>query len=339
MRGISEEVIAAVRRLNYYATGVARELMPRSLFRFEDNLVFRELEEMGELPALLERVNYYNGLVPGHHELPSTRLDSIDRSRSRYFIDLAEHLRFFPADLKVTTLFGDVIHVPPVPSVLKSRPIDGDNANSVLLKLDKFRHFRLFDDPVPFSKKVPRAVWRGSLNNPLRAALVSSHANSAFCDVGHVSRNITDIAPKEPLTPVQQFQFRYIISVEGCDVATNLKWVMASNSVCIMPRPRYETWFMEGRLIPGHHYVEVRDDFSDLEEKIEALESDPARAREIVANANRHIGMFMKAKNERLASLLVLQKYFEATGQLPPSAFTEGFFHVIEAEPRMLLTA
>ena len=224
-------------------------------------------------------------------------------------------------------------------SLLKSRPIDGDNANSVLLNLDKFRHFRLFDDPIPFAKKLPKAVWRGSMNNPLRAALVSGHADSAFCDVGHVSRKFTDVAPKEPLSPNQQFAYRYILSVEGCDVATNLKWVMASNSVCIMPRPRYETWFMEGRLIPGHHYVEVRDDFSDLEEKIEALEADPMRAREIVANANRHIGMFLQRKNEKLTSLLVLQKYFEATGQLPPSAFTQGFFSVIEAAPRMLLTA
>ncbi len=86
---------------------------------------------------------------------------------------------------------------------------------------------------------------------------------------------------------------------------------------------------------PRHHYVEVRDDFSDLEEKIEALEADPMRAREIVANANRHIGTFLQRRNEKLTSLLVLQKYFEATEQLPPSAFTEGFFSVIEAEPRM----
>ncbi|MCD2175817.1 glycosyl transferase family 90 [Rhizobium sp. C4] len=339
MHGISEEVVAAVRRLNYYATGVVRELVPRSLFRFEHDAIFRELEDTGALPALLERVNYYNGLVPGRHALPSTRIDSIDRSRSRYFIDLAEHLRFFPAHLRIDSLFGDITHVPPVPSVLKSRPIDGDNANSVLLNLDKFRHFRLFDDPVPFSKKTPRAVWRGSMNNPLRANLVSGHANSPFCDVGHVSRNFTEVPPRDVLSPVQQFQYRYIISVEGCDVATNLKWVMASGSVCIMPRPRFETWFMEGRLIPDHHYVEVRDDFSDLEEKIEALEADPMRAREIVANANRHIGMFLQRRNEKLTSLLVLQKYFEATGQLPPSAFTEGFFSVADAEPRMLMTA
>ncbi|SOC84247.1 Glycosyl transferase family 90 [Ensifer adhaerens] len=339
MRGISEEVFAAYRRLSYYTAGVVRELVPRSLSRIDYDATFSELEDSGALPAVLERVNYYNGLVPGGSSRPSTRTDSVDRRRSRYFIDLAEHLRFFPAHLTVDTLFGDITHVPPVPSLLKSRPIEGDNANSVLLNLDKLRHFRLFYDPVPFARKAAKAVWRGSMNNPLREALISNHATSSFCDVGHVSRDFTRIPASNVLTPAQQFAYRYIISVEGCDVATNLKWVMASNSVCIMPRPRYETWFMEGGLVPDHHYVEVRDDFSDLEEKIEALEADPMRAREIVANANRHVAMFSNRRMEKITSILVLEKYFQATGQVPSSAFTEGFFSKLHSESRVLVTA
>ncbi|HWU61065.1 MAG TPA: glycosyl transferase family 90 [Ensifer sp.] len=339
MRGLTEEVAAACRRLNYYAAGVVRELAPRALFRFDDKQAFREIEDSGALPALLERVNRYNRLTPGIYATPSTRIDAADRSKSRYFIDLAEHLKFFPSRLRIDSLYGDIIHVPPVPTLLKSRPIQGENANSVLMNLDKLRHFRLFDDQVPFARKLPKAVWRGSMNNPLRANLVSSHAGSAFCDVGHVSRSFTEVPPKDILLPQQQFAYRYILSVEGCDVATNLKWVMASNSVCLMPRPRYETWFMEGALVPGHHYVEVRDDFSDLENKIDELEADPLRAREIVANANRHVAMFRNSRMERLASLLVLQKYFEATGQLPASAFSEGFFSTIRTESRVLATA
>lgn len=335
MLGFSNEVAAAYRRLNYYAAGVLRELAPRSLFRFEGDDTFRDLEKSGRLPALLARVNHYNRLLPANRTPPQTRIDSADRSKSRYFLDLAEHLKFFPPHLKIDSLYGDIIHVPPAPTLLKSRPIAGDNANSVLLNLDKLRHFRLFDDPIPFARKLPKAVWRGSMNNPLRAALVSRHANSAFCDVGHVSREFTEVPPRDVLSPAQQFSYRYILSVEGCDVATNLKWVMASNSVCIMPKPRFETWFMEGALIPDYHYVEVRDDFSDLEEKIDALEASPDHARAIVANANRHIAMFGDRRSEKLASLLVLQKYFEATGQLPASAFTEAFFSFSKTKGRV----
>ena len=41
---------------------------------------------------------------------------------------------------------------------------------------------------------------------------------------------------------------------------------MSSNSVAVMPRPKYESWFMEGRLQPGVHYIEIKDDYSDLED-------------------------------------------------------------------------
>lgn len=340
MHELTEEMRAACRRLNYYVTGVLREFAPRSLFRFADDSVFRELRETGALTPLLARVNHYNRLQPGQTAIaPQTRIDAVNRSKSRYFIDISEHLKFFPAHLKVDTLFGDITHVPPVPTLLKSRPVGADNANSVLLNLDKLRHFRLFDDPVPFSQKRPQAVWRGTMNNPLRAALLANQSSSRFCDVGHVSREFTEIPPKGVLLPQQQFAYRYIISVEGHDVATNLKWIMASNSVCIMPKPRFETWFMESRLIPGRHYVEVRDDFADLEEKIAGLEAAPDRARQIVAHAQRHVAMFFDRRHEKLASLLVLQKYFEATGQLPASAFTSGFFERPRVETRQLETA
>ena len=42
---------------------------------------------------------------------------------------------------------------------------------------------------------------------------------------------------------------------------------MSSNSLCFMPKPKYETWFMEGKLIPNHHYVLIEDDYSNLLEQ------------------------------------------------------------------------
>ncbi|GIR91542.1 MAG: hypothetical protein CM15mP92_0060 [Halieaceae bacterium] len=61
---------------------------------------------------------------------------------------------------------------------------------------------------------------------------------------------------------------KFILCIEGNDVASNLKWVMSSNSVAVMPKPKYESWFMEGKLIPNYHYILIKDDYSDLEEKL-----------------------------------------------------------------------
>jgi hypothetical protein len=320
-----DQTVKTINRVRYYAAGISRHAVPREWYLQRCKHVLNELESSPELEELMRRANYYNRLPPCSVE-PNTRLNAVERAQSRYYFDLDEYLRYFPCRLKVNYLFGDVTWVPNAPSLVKSRPTGEGNGNSVLLNLDKLRHFRLCADDTPWEKKKPMAVWRGALNNPLRTELLRRHHESAFADVGHVGEVKDGIRAKGFLSPQQQMGYRYILSIEGFDVATNLKWIMASRSVCVMPKGRYETWFMEGGLIPDHHFVEVRPDFSDLEDKIAALERDPLWAQDIVANANAYVASFCDRKTERKISLLVLQKYFEATGQQPPSAFSQLFF-------------
>jgi hypothetical protein len=113
-----------------------------------------------------------------------------------------------------------------------------------------------------------------------------------------------------------QLEYQFIVSVEGIDVATNLKWIMVSNSLCLMRRPRFETWFMEGTLKPGVHYVELKEDFSDLEEKIDYYRSHPEQAKAIIENAKRYCTKFSNPAHERLISLLVIDRYLRLSGQI-----------------------
>ncbi|MFN7089658.1 MAG: glycosyl transferase family 90 [Allorhizobium sp.] len=320
-----DKTAKTINRVRYYAAGITRHAVPREWYLQRCRQILGELEASPELEELMRRANYYNRLPPCSVE-PGTRLNAVDRAQSRYYFDLDEYLRYFPCRLKVDYLFGDVTWVPNTPSIVKSRPTGGENGNSVLLNLDKLRHFRLCADDTPWEKKKPMAVWRGALNNPLRMELLRRHHESAFADVGHIGETKDGVQAKGFLSPQDQMGYRYILSIEGFDVATNLKWIMASRSVCVMPKGRYETWFMEGGLIPDYHFVEVRPDFSDLEDKIAELERNPQWVQDIVANANAYVASFCDRKTERKVSLLVLQKYFEATGQLPPSAFSPLFF-------------
>ena len=66
----------------------------------------------------------------------------------------------------------------------------------------------------------------------------------------------------------EQLNYKFIFCIEGADTATNIKWVMSSNSLYAMPKPKYETWFMEGKLIKDFHYIEVEDDFSNERKKL-----------------------------------------------------------------------
>ena len=186
------------------------------------------------------------------------------------------------------------------------------------MKLDKFRHFYIPKDMVPFKDKKPIAVWRGTQNNRQRRELVHSYRGHPLCDVGFPTVDSADSQYSPFLNPVDQMAFRYVISIEGNDVATNLKWILASNSLCLMREPKYETWFMEGRLKAGEHYVRLGPNFDDLEEKIIYYERHPDEARAIIRNANSFVKAFLDERREQIISLLVMYKYFVATRQLEP---------------------
>ena len=74
---------------------------------------------------------------------------------------------------------------------------------------------------------------------------------------------------------------------------------------------------MEGTLKPDYHYIEIRPDFSDLEDKLRYYIEHPEEAEAISRHANEYVEQFKDKERERLISLLVMDKYFRMTGQKP----------------------
>ncbi|HEY0246435.1 MAG TPA: glycosyl transferase family 90, partial [Mucilaginibacter sp.] len=171
-------------------------------------------------------------------------------------------------------------------------------------------------DTVPFAEKKDMLIGRGAMTQLHRMRFMEQYFDNPLCDLGQVNReggNPKWIKPK--ISIPRHLAYKFILSLEGNDVATNLKWVMSSNSVAVMAKPRYETWFMEGRLIADHHYILIKDDYSDLEEKLQYYINNPKAAQAIVNNANQYIQQFLNKKQEDLIALLVLEKYFYYTSQ------------------------
>ena len=82
-----------------------------------------------------------------------------------------------------------------------------------------------------------------------------------------------------------------------------------------MLRPTCEIWFMEGTLIPNYHYIEIKPDFSDLEERLNYYIEHVDESLEIINHAHEYVSQFKDKRRENLISLLVLDKYFKMTGQ------------------------
>ena len=231
-----------------------------------------------------------------------------DYVNSTYFFDAYEYTRFFPDSLRWAYNPGDVNYLFPVPEITKSRPLTDDNGNrnNILLNLDKIRHFTWITDPFSWEEKECRILFRGdATGKPHRQRFIEMWKDHPLCDLVSTGK----------MALYDHLYYRYIMALEGNDVASNLKWVMSSNSIAVMPRPTCETWYMEGKLNPNSHYIEIASDYHDLIDKIEYYEAHPDEAKTIVQHAHEWVAQFQNQKREDLISLMVLDKYFRFTGQ------------------------
>ena len=223
-------------------------------------------------------------------------------------------------------LFGDITHSPDVPSIVKSRPINENNQNSILLKLNKIRHFTYTKDSNEFDHKINKLIGRSAITekHKKRIDFFKIYFNNQLCDLGAINKNTPHPEwLKNKISIEDHLKYKFIMCVEGVDVATNLKWVMSSNSIAVMPRPKIESWFMENKLIPEKHYIEIKEDYSDLESKIKYYIKNPEKCKSIIKNANDYVVQFKNKSREDLISLLVLEKYFHFTGQQKKTSFLD----------------
>jgi len=304
-------------RIRYYLGHLRSLLVPAPVYRSQLGDL---LKEAAQDEVVQERADYYcrinEPFEPSDEAVPFHCRPW--RGQSTYQLDLREILRYFPKHVRIEKRFGDNIENPPRPALVKSRPVGPAGSNGVLLKLNRIRHFHFVEDTQAYADKKNMLVWRGNASQPHRREFVGTFFDHPLCDVGHYYHRPVDKMPwkRGELTIPEQLAYKFILALEGNDVATNLKWVLSSNSLCIMPPCRYETWFMEGRLQPGIHYVEIAADGSDLEEKITYYIEHPDEAVTITRNANAWVEQFQNPHRERLISLEVLNRYLSFSGQL-----------------------
>ncbi|HEX5167999.1 MAG TPA: glycosyl transferase family 90 [Cyclobacteriaceae bacterium] len=304
----------------YYTKASFRELLPASYFR---SRLKRELSKVKDfdIAYIRDRVNYYNRISEtrelSHDSITLGEL-KVPKKDSVYYFDTYEYSRYFDPTFRAKIVYGDVLSIPQEPTILKYRPIPAVNENYVLLKLNKVRLFSFSNDKREFQEKKDMLIGRAVVKYPARVRFYEKYFNHRMCDLGLINKDGNPLWRKEKITIDDHLDYKFILCLEGYDIASNLRWVMSSNSLAVMPKPTYESWYMEERLIPNYHYVLIKDDYSDLEERLNYYIENADEALRIIENAKAYANQFRNKKREDLISLLVLEKYFYRTCQLEP---------------------
>lgn len=304
----------------YYIVGGWRMLLPRFVRRWQRRLTLRGWEKRADAGYIRDRVNFYCSLPaaaspgPDAHPVSEFRLKG---TPSRYYFDIGRYVKGFPGRALIDYMTSDVWENPDTPTLMKARRLDGKRVNAALLNLDRRRHFIRPIDPVPFREKKPVLFFRGEIDGkPRRIKFFEMWADNPMFDLGDTTRKNRSrwFAPMVRLT--DHFDYRFILTLEGNDLASALQWVMASNCVPVMPRPTVEGWLMHSRLIPGVHYIEIAPDFSDVGDKIRHYIEHPEEAERIAEASREWANQFLDRRRENIISYLVVENFLRSTGQL-----------------------
>ena len=229
---------------------------------------------------------------------------------------------------KATMWAGDPMTVP---TLAKSRLRDA-RVPGILLKLNPGRHWGFLSETPPLSARLSWAerkdalIWRGTSATGRCAGC--TNVRQRFVDelAGRTHEGI-DVAFGEDshmmgedshrMSEDDMGQYRYTLSLEGNDVATDLKWKLASGMVVLMPTPTTESWLMEFALQPGVHYVAVETP-ADVPVKLAELRARPEEAERISGAARAWMAPFADVEEEAKLQREVLRKVVALVGGEEP---------------------
>jgi len=212
----------------------------------------------------------------------------------------------------------------------------------IIWNLNRERHFG-YDlkssrsQDIPWESKKLGALWIGdmtggpepSLIRPdmtisdiclinHRCQFVRQHLNSSLIYARLTSSPLfqTKDAPYlfgKSVTKKDILQYKVVISLEGNDVSSGLKWNLLSNSVVMMPPTTATSWLMEEILEPWVHYIPLRQDGSDAEEMIRWVGENDLKARRIAERGALFMYDFLyhpdAKEDESLVKKEVLKRY------------------------------
>ena len=156
-------------------------------------------------------------------------------------------------------------------------------------KLSSWQHsFDEADIPrYSWKKRHSRMIWRGSL----QYISVKHIERNKLLQLAERRRDIMNInGTSQFLYLKEQAKFKYTVYVSGAmnAFAWRLPVLLFMEMLVFMPTQRADSWYSR-YLVPYQHFVPIKNDFSDLLEKLEFMILNDDKARVIAKNGFKFI--------------------------------------------------
>ena len=229
------------------------------------------------------------------------------------FLEPFDHFESQNKSVKYPLFYGEKGETGHIPNIRKSRR-SNDN-HSVIYNFRSLRLtqpcFTAISQDILWDKKSTNVIWRGATTGQQqRVNFVQRYFDKydvAFASVkqkpefNHLKRKKISIK--------EQLNYKFIVSMEGNDVASNLRWILASNSVPIMPKPYWQSWIMENKLIPNVHYLQLNEEMSNLEEILEWAKKNDSECDTIAQNGKKYMSQFLDKENDLPVQKMLLDEF------------------------------
>jgi len=145
----------------------------------------------------------------------------------------------------------------------------------LLKKVDKHR--------VDYSKKYTQCIWVGDLTDVSEDTRIDSRSKfKKLYEEGQFS----NVNFKKDLKIDEQMKYKMMLDMDEMYIRSTAIWKLYSGSVLLKTRSNWKQWY---DLIEWEHYVPIKDDFSDLNEKIEWCLQHEEECEEMIKNAKTFV--------------------------------------------------
>ena len=242
-----------------------------------------------------------------------------------------------PPKLRILMSFGDSESYSNLPYMVKAREVQDAKRlehalapDPIIALLNVERHYGTlryswFLDR-NWHRKQDTVVWRGLYTGRKRQIGNRKEIVERYWNISRQDIDIgfTELLPDKNGPPVskeekkkherpgmfvrESLKYKYLLSMEGNDVATGLKWMLYSNSVVFMAPPTHVTWAMEDKLVPYYHFVPIKPDFSNLVEQLEWARQNDAACQQISQQATDYMNALWMSKRAKWANQQIIER-------------------------------